>query len=104
MAVFDAPLRRAPGWISRDPADLPPPPASPPSCGPSGRRRLHGGRGEVRRDGGALRAGGRSPASTSPRRAAIRNLPMSLDARTGQSPEVRDLEDLVSVFRRNERP
>ncbi|HEY6006565.1 MAG TPA: glutamate-cysteine ligase family protein [Anaeromyxobacter sp.] len=29
---------------------------------------------------------------------------MSLDARTGQSPDVRGLEDLVAVFRRNERP
>ncbi len=29
---------------------------------------------------------------------------MSLDARTGDSPEVRRLEDLVDVFRRNERP
>jgi glutamate--cysteine ligase len=29
---------------------------------------------------------------------------MSLDARTGESPEVRSLEDLVAVFRRNERP
>ncbi|HET7823837.1 MAG TPA: glutamate-cysteine ligase family protein, partial [Anaeromyxobacter sp.] len=29
---------------------------------------------------------------------------MSLDARTGESPEVRRLEDLVGVFRRNERP
>jgi glutamate--cysteine ligase len=29
---------------------------------------------------------------------------MSLDARTGQSPELSGLEDLVAVFRRNERP
>jgi glutamate--cysteine ligase len=29
---------------------------------------------------------------------------MSLDARTGESPEVRRLEDLVDVFRRSERP
>ncbi len=29
---------------------------------------------------------------------------MSLDARTGESPEVRRVEDLVTVFRRNERP